>query len=283
MKLGLCYTLITPENKMLIAAAQKRGVELSRVLDSQAVLKLTEGAAPEFDVLLQRSISFSRSTYLTYYYERAGAQVINTYNASRICGDKMFCSLELARAGVPTPKTNVAFSPDSINDAAEEIGFPLVMKPVMGSWARMVHRINDSDALAMEVGAKEAMGNPWQKIYYLQEHIDKPGRDIRAFVVGKEVIAAIYRCSSEKSGWVTNASKGAYLEVCPITPELRETCLKAASIVDEGIYGVDLMESGNGLVVHEINHTAEFKGCAGATGIDVAGSIIDYAVSRAKR
>jgi len=268
---------------MLLQAAAKQGVELTRVQDSQAVLKLTDGAAPEFDVVLQRSISFSRSTYITYYYERSGAQVINSYNAARICGDKMFCSLELARAGVPTPKTNVAFSPESINDAAEEIGFPLVMKPVMGSWARMVHRINDSDALDMAVQSKEEMGNPWQKIYYLQEHIDKPGRDIRAFVVGNEVIAAIYRCSSEKSGWVTNASKGAYLEPCPVTPELAETCLKAVSIVDNGIYGVDLMESGNGLVVHEINHTAEFKGCTGATGIDIAGKIVEFAVSCSKR
>jgi len=283
MKLGLCYTLITPENKMLLAAASKRGVELTRVQDSQSVLKLNDEAAPEFDVVLQRSMSFSRSTYITYYYERSGAMVINSYNAARICGDKMFCSLELSRAGVPTPKTNVAFSPESINDAAEEIGFPLVMKPVMGSWARMVHRINDADSLDAALESREEMGNPWQKIYYLQEHIDKPGRDIRAFVVGKEVIAAIYRHSTDKSGWITNTGRGGTATKCEITPELRETCLKAASILDEGIYGVDLMESGHGLVVHEINHTTEFKNSSPVTGVDIADKMMEYAISRAKK
>jgi [lysine-biosynthesis-protein LysW]--L-2-aminoadipate ligase len=282
MQIGICYTIVSPENKMLFEAAQARGVELVRIVDSESVLPLTGVGAKVPEVLLQRSVSYSRSLYLTYYYERNGSRVINSYDAARICGDKMLCSLELARAGVPTPKTSVTFSPEATADAAEEIGFPLVMKPVMGSWARMVSRLNDYDALEMAVDSKEEMGNPWQKIYYLQEHVNKPGRDIRAFVVGGEVIAAIYRNSTEKSGWTTNASKGAYTTPCPLSTELVETSLRAASIAGEGIYGVDLMESENGLVVHEINHTAEFKSCAGATGVDIAGKIIEHAISCAK-
>ncbi len=282
MKIGIIYTIVSPENKMIFTAAEKRGVALEKVVDSQSVLPITNNGHMEFDVLLQRSVSYSRGLYLTYFHERCGTQVINSYNAAKICGDKMLCSLELYKAGVPTPKTNVCFSPEGIEEAAEDIGFPLVMKPVMGSWARMVNRLNDRDALNMAVESKEEMGNPWQKIYYLQEHVDKPGRDIRAFVVGNEVIGAIYRNSTEKSGWVTNAGRGAMTTVCPVTPELAELALKAASTVGEGIYGVDLMETGNGLTVHEINHTAEFKSCAATTGVDVAGKIIEYVVSRAK-
>ncbi|HIH19618.1 TPA: lysine biosynthesis protein LysX [Candidatus Micrarchaeota archaeon] len=282
MKLGLCYTVISPENKMLLEAAEKRGVEFVRIVDGESVLQLSGKPKEELDVLLQRSVSYSRGLCLAYYYEKSGCQVINSYQAAKVCGDKMLSSLELASAGVPTPKTNVCFSPEAAMDAAEDIGFPIVMKPVMGSWARMVNRLNDHEALSMAVGCKEEMGNPWQKIYYLQEHIDKPGRDIRAFVVGEEVVAAIYRNCTKESGWVSNASRGGHPTECAVTSELSELCLRASKIAGEGIYGVDLMESGNGLVVHEINHTAEFKSCASATGIDIAGSIIDYAVSRAK-
>ena len=285
MKIGICYTIVSEENKMILEAAKKRGIALQRIVDGEAVLPVANGAPPknELDALLQRSVSYSRGLYLAYYYEKQGTQVINSYTAAKIFGDKALSSFELAASGIPTPKTAIAFSPGAAAESAGDFGFPLVMKPVMGSWARMVHRINDSDALDAALESREEMGNPWQKIYYLQEHINKPGRDIRAFVVGNEVIAAMYRNANEKSGWVTNAAKGATTTACAVTPELAEICLKAAAIGGEGIYGVDLMESGRGLLVHEVNHTAEFKSCAAATGVDIAGKIVDYAIARAKR
>ncbi len=283
MRIGVCYTVVSAENKMLFDAAKKRGVELERVIDGEALLDLgaRQGNGP--DVLLQRSVSFSRSQYLTYYYEKSGTQVVNSYRSAGICGDKMLCSLELSRAKVPTPKTYLAFTPEAARMAADKLGFPLVMKPVMGSWARMVHRINDLDSLDAALESREEMGNPWQKIYYLQEHVNKPGRDIRAFVVGGEVIAAIYRVSTEKSGWITNTGRGGTASKCEVTPGLSELCLKAASIVDEGIYGVDLMETGHGLVVHEINHTTEFRNSSPVTGVDIADRMIEYTARRAKR
>ena len=282
MKLAIIYTIVSPENKMIFDAAQKRGVELERIIDSEAILPITSNGHKEFDAVLQRSVSYSRGLYLTYYYERTGSLVVNSFNSAKICGDKMLCSLELAKAGVPTPKTFVAFSPEATKKSAENLGFPLVMKPVMGSWARMVNRLNDSDALHAAVESKEEMGNPWQKIYYLQEHINKPGRDIRAYVIGNEVIGAMYRNATEQSGWVTNAGRGASTTVCPVTPELEELSLRAVSVADEGIYGVDLMETGSGLTVHEINHTAEFKGLYATTHLDVAGKIVEYLAKRAK-
>jgi [lysine-biosynthesis-protein LysW]--L-2-aminoadipate ligase len=282
-KIGICYTIISAENKQLMDCAKKRGAELVKIIDGDEVLAVTERKQKEFDVILQRSVSYSRSLYLTYYYESLGSQMVNSFNAAKICGDKMLCSLELAKAGVPTPKTYVAFTPEAAKASAEKIGYPLVMKPVMGSWARMVHKINDKDSLDAALEAREEMGNPWQKIYYLQEHVNKPGRDIRAFVIGDEVIAAIYRNSTEKSGWITNTGRGGTATKCEITPELRETCLKAVKIVDEGIYGVDLMETGNGLTVHEINHTTEFRNSSPVTGVDIADKMVEYLIARAKR
>ena len=282
-RIGMCYTIVSAENKQLIDCAKRCGAELEKIVDGDEVLAITDNPKKEYDVVLQRSVSYSRSLYLTYYYERAGSQVINSFNAAKICGDKMLCSLELAKANVPTPKTYLAFSSETAKVAAERIGFPLVMKPVMGSWARMVHKINDKDSLDAALEAREEMGNPWQKIYYLQEHINKPGRDIRAFVVGNEVIAAIYRHSTAKSGWITNTGRGGTASKCEITPELREMCLKAVKIVDEGIYGVDLMETGNGLTVHEINHTTEFRNSSPVTGVDIADKMIEYVIRRAKQ
>ena len=261
MRIAVCYTIVSAENKLLLQAAEKRGVKLERLIDGDIVSEL--GKRPEkgkgFDIILQRSVSYSRTLYLNYYFEKAGTQVINGYDAARVCGDKALCSHELGLAGVPTPKTYLAFSPEAARVAAEKLGFPLVIKPVMGSWARMVQRINDNDALEAAIESREEMGNPWQKVYYFQEHVDKPGRDIRAFVVGDEVIAAIYRNATEKSGWITNTGRGGNATKCEVTPEISGLCLKAASIAGEGIYGVDLMESGRGLLVHEIKHTTEFR------------------------
>ncbi|MCX6770352.1 MAG: lysine biosynthesis protein LysX [Candidatus Micrarchaeota archaeon] len=283
MKLAICYTIISAENKMLIDSAKKRGAGLERIVDGESMLALPGRHAKEYHAMLQRSVSYSRSQALTYFFERQGSLVINSYRAASICGDKMITSLELAKSGVPTPKTLVAFTPESARLAAKELGFPFVVKPVMGSWARMVHRINDSDSLDAALESREEMGNPWQKIYYFQEHINKPGRDIRAFVVGDQVVAAIYRHSTEKSGWITNTGRGGTASKCEVTPELCEISLKAVSFLDEGIYGVDLMESENGLVVHEVNHTTEFRNSSPVTGVDIGDKMIEYFLARAKK
>jgi [lysine-biosynthesis-protein LysW]--L-2-aminoadipate ligase len=268
---------------MLLDSAKKRGVDLGRLADGEALLSITERRAREYDAVLQRSVSYSRSQAITAYLESAGTLVVNSHEAARVCADKMLTSMELAAAGVPTPETHVAFTPETARRAAERLGFPLVMKPVMGSWARMVHRINDRDALEAQLEALEEMGSPWQKIYYLQRHIEKPGRDMRAFVVGGEVIAAIYRHSTEKSGWLTNTSRGGTASNCPVTPELRELSLRAVSFLPEGIYGVDLMESKDGMVVHEVNHTTEFRNSSPVTGVDIGDRMVEYFISRAKR
>ncbi len=283
MRLGICYTLVSAENKLLLASAKSKGVKLERIVDSNAALELSAGRKKEYDTILQRSVSYSRTIYLNYYFEQQGTQVINSYKAARIFGDKALCSSELATAGIPTPKTFLAFSPETAVQAADKIGFPLVIKPAIGSWARMVHRINDADSLQAALESRAQMGNPWQKVYYLQEHINKPGRDIRAFVIGDETVAAIYRHSTEKSGWITNTAKGATTSNCKVTPDLSELCLKAASIAGSGVYAVDLMESEKGLVVHEVNHTTEFRNSIEPTGVDIPGKIIEYLIERTKR
>ncbi len=282
MRAALLYTIISAENKLLIEAAKARGLELERLADGELQLELTEPHT-DYDAILQRSSSYARTLYTSFWFEQAGAFVCNPYRAHQLCGDKFLASTLLAKAGIPTPKTYGAFSPESATQAAAHLSFPLVTKPVFGSWARMVHKIQSREALEAELENREEMGHAFQKVYYLQEHIDKPGRDIRAFVVGNECIAAIYRNSTEKSGWITNTGRGGTASKCEVSDELGDLAVRAANVFGEGIYGVDMMESANGLVVHEVNHTTEFRNSVAPTGVDIPGRMIEYFVSAAKR
>ncbi len=282
MRLALLFTILTPENKQLLSSAKKRGIELGRIQDSGMLMELT-GGQKEFDGVLQRSSSYARTLYTSFYLEQLGTYVCNPYAVHRKCGDKFLASALLAKAGVPTPKTFGAFTPEQATVAAKKLGFPVVMKPVFGSWARLVHKLNDREALEAELESREEMGHAFQKVYYLQEHINKPGRDIRAFVIGDECVGAIYRHSTEKSGWITNTGRGGTASNCPVTRELSEIALKAAGVFGEGIYGVDMMESEDGLVVHEVNHTTEFRNSVEPTGADIPGKMIEYFASRAKK
>ncbi len=282
MRAAILYTILNPENKLLLEAAKERGLELERLPDSELSLEITTPAT-DFDAILQRSSSYARTLYTSFWFEQAGALVVNPYKAHHLCGDKFLASTLLAKAKIPTPRTFGAFAPQTATSSAAKLGFPLVMKPVFGSWARMVHKINDREALEAELENREEMGHAFQKVYYLQEHVDKPGRDIRAFVVGNECIGAIYRNATEKSGWITNTGRGGTASKCEVTAELNDLAVRAASVFGEGIYGVDLMESGNGLLVHEVNHTTEFRNSIAPTGVDIPGKMIDYFIARAKR
>ncbi len=283
MRAAILYTLITPENKLLLEAARSRGVELEKVQDDAMEMEIT-GAQKQFDGVLQRSSSYARTLYSSFYLEQCGTFVCNPYKAHHLCGDKFLASTLLAKAGIPTPRTFGAFSADAARAAAAKLSFPVVMKPVFGSWARMVHRINDKDALDAELENREEMGHAFQKVYYLQEHINKPGRDLRVFVVGQEAISGIYRTSTEKSGWITNTGRGGTASNCPITKEIGELAVKASLVFGEGIYGVDMMERADGsLVVHEVNHTTEFRNSIAPSGVDIPGKMMDYFIANVKK
>jgi len=124
------------------------------------------------------------------------------------------------------------------------------------------------------------LGNYQQNIFYIQELIKKPGRDIRAFVVGEETICAIYRSSPH---WITNTARGGKGSVCPVTPELHAICLKAAKAVGGGVLAIDVLEDPDrGLLINEVNHTMEFHTTVPTTGVDIPGIVIDYVIDVGK-
>jgi [lysine-biosynthesis-protein LysW]--L-2-aminoadipate ligase len=192
---------------------------------------------------------------------------VNRYAVAAACASKLDTSALLDAARVPTPATAVAFSPEAALRAAEDLGYPVVLKPITGSWGRLLARINDRDAAEALFEHKALLGGPEHSIFYLQRHIDKPGRDIRAFVVGDSVVCAIYR---ESDHWVTNTARGARTRGCPVGGALRDLALRAATAVGSGVLAVDL------LLVSEVNATMEFRNSIDVTGVDIAGHVADH-------
>ena len=279
------YDKIRFEEKALYDKAKKKGLR-AHIIDAKTITIDTESKRKALqlgDVILQRSISHFRGLYLTACLEFLGFLVINKFKVGETCGNKLITSLTLAKYQVPTPKTHFAFSAESAIEVISKIGFPLVLKPIVGSWGRGVFPLRDKEVANMIVEMREGDDSPLARIYYVQEMIKRPPRDLRCIVVGDKVIAAIYRYSAENE-WRTNVARGGKAEVAPITNELEGIALKAAKAVGGGIVGIDLMEDEKrGLLVHEVNSTVEFRGASNVSDADIAGAIIDYALKIAKK
>lgn len=273
-RLGVFYTIIRPEEKAILAAAEARGIDVERWDDGEVTFGLER---PEHlpDVVLNRSVSHTRSVYAMRCFAHYGVPTVNAPDVVELAGDKIRTSLRLAECGVPTPRTVVALSAEAALKAIAQIGYPAVLKPAVGSWGRLMAKVDNAEAAEQILEHKEALSSPVHSVFYVQEFVPKPDRDLRVFVVGDTAVAAMYRRSAD---WRTNAARGAVPETAPLTAELTELSLRAARAVGGGVLAVDLMESPAGLVVHEVNPTPEFKALASATGADIAGAIVDFTV-----
>jgi [lysine-biosynthesis-protein LysW]---L-2-aminoadipate ligase len=239
----------------------------------------TQVQVPRWDVVLDRCMQQSHALAALRLLEDRGVVTVNSPRVVANCADKVVTTSLLAAAGVPVPRTVVAFSVGSALEAIESVGYPAVVKPPVGSWGRLLARVNDRDAAEALLDHKAALGSVAHHVFYVQEHVAKPGRDIRAFVAGDEAICAIDR---ESSHWVTNTARGAVAANRPVTAEIREICLAAARAVGGGVLAVDLLEDGDALLVSEVNHTMEFRNSVDVTGVDIAGAIVDHTLRAAR-
>lgn len=272
----ILYDNIRWEEKALYEAAKSKGIPVNN-LDCRAVsVSLNEQAYRYKDkVIIQRCVSYFRSLHSTAVLEGLGSIVVNPLQTATTCGNKLFTHMRLLNAGVKTPKAVSAFSEESAIAAIEEVGYPAVIKPVVGSWGRLVALLRDRDAAKAVIEDRMHMF-PLYHVFYLEEFVKRPPRDIRAIVIDNAVVAAIYRYSVE-GDWKTNMALGGRAERCPISNQLEDVCLKAAHAVGGKIIGVDLMESEeDGLIVHEVNNTTEFKNTVKVTGIDIPQLMVDY-------
>lgn len=283
MKIGLLMSRLRVEEKWLMAALEARGADYDRIDDGEVTFDLDAGAGSwlRYDAVLVRSISYARGLYAAQILNSWGIPTVNSAGVSAICGDKLVTSAALRQAGVPQPRVRVAFSAETALQAIEELGYPVVIKPVVGSWGRLLAKINDRDAAEALIEHKEILGSYQHSIFYIQEYVTKPGRDIRAFVIGDQTVTAIYRKSEH---WITNTARGGQGEACPVTPELDAICQAAARAVGGGVLAIDVLEDPQrGYLLNEVNHTMEFHTTVPTTGVDIPGLIVDYTVRVAEQ
>lgn len=279
MNIHLLHTLIRQDEKLLMAALDAHPHINWTPVDERRLILSPDHPLPECDLFFSRSLSHSSSLAVTEHLEAFGHHGCNRHEVIRTCGDKFATSTHLDRAGVPQPAYRLALDGETALEAIEEMGYPVVIKPVIGSWGRLVSRISDRHAAEAVVEHKTTLGGFHHQAIYIQAFVAKPGRDIRAFVVGKRCIAAIYRQSDH---WITNTARGGKATNCPVTPEINDIAVRAAEAVGGGILAVDLLEGPDGLLVCEVNHTMEFKNSISVTGVDIPGMMVEYLYQTAR-
>lgn len=278
--MGILCARVREEEKLIFQALAQRSVPFDRLEEGNLALPLgSDGLAQQYGLVWSRLLSHMRALYILGILNRWGVATVNTYETALTCGDKVLTTLALARSGLPVPRTTVAFGPEAAMAVMEQMGYPVVLKPAVGSWGRLLSKVNDPETAEAVLAHKALLGGPSHSVFYIQEYVEKPGRDIRVLVVGDEVVYAVYRRSSH---WVTNTARGADTLPCPVTAEIGSLALAAARAVGGGILAVDLLEDADGrLLVSEVNHTPEFHGAMQAVNnVDIAGAMTDYVLAR---
>jgi len=299
VNIGIVINTITFEARELINAAAKYfpdvKIELFKNDDFKFDITDDNGFKTDVDVFLQRSISMTRAVYTSFILESYGYRVVSSHDTLAITEDKLVMTSHLKRNKIPTPRTMIAFTKETAIDVINDLGYPVIIKPVSGSWGRLVAKLESLNMATAVLEDREELGNVHHKIYYLQDYVHKPGRsvaqyidgetvgrDIRAFVIGDEVASAMYRYEVPND-FRSNVTLGGRAEAYHITPELEEIALRATKAVKGEIVGVDLMETEKGLVVVEVNGSPQFQGIMKSTGINIPKRILEHVIRTTKR
>ncbi len=275
MKIAVLLNRVRVEEKLLLKEIEKRPNLEFDVIDIRDItFDLHQNGWRRYNVVLERCINHSRALYSLRILNDWGVRTVNSYEVALVCGNKLETTSALIRDNIPTPQCKIAFTQESALAAIEELGYPVVLKPAIGSWGRLLTKVNDREAAEAILEHKEILGSYHHSIFYIQEYVDKPARDIRSFVIGDETVAAIYRYNDH---WITNTARGGRAENCPVTPEINELSLAAAKAVGGGVVAVDLLETKEGqLLVNEVNYTMEFRNSIDTTGVNIPAVVVDY-------
>ena len=279
MDVAVLYSRIRRDEKLLLSELRDRGHEVTKV-DVRKEQFGVHGPPPALegvDIVVDRCLATSRSRYATRFVDSYDVPVVNDPETAAVCADKADNSLVLAENDIPTPATDVAFTKESALSSIEAFGYPCVLKPVVGSWGRLMAKIDSRSAAEAILEHKETLGHYEHKVFYIQEFVEKPGRDMRVVATDGEPVAAMARSSEH---WLTNAAQGAETEEIAVTPAMADLVERASDAVGGGLLGVDLMEVGGAdsgeYTVHEVNHTVEFKALDEVTDVDVPGAVVDW-------
>jgi len=278
-RVGIAYDVVRWEERDLVAKARAAGLELEllHVLSKPLLIGRNDVGA---GTVLLRCVSHNRALATALALESSGAEVVNSSRALATCEDKVWAQSVLSRAGIPTPLSAVAYDFSSARAAARELGYPVVVKPVRGSWGRLVSLARDDEELRSIVEHRMALGEHY-KVIYLQKYVEKPGRDIRLFCLGGRVVAGIYRVSEH---WVTNTARGGRAEPLKADPELEELAAKSCEALGVEFGGVDVVEGpSEGYMVLEVNGVPEYRNTVKVTGVDLSKLVLEHLVAKAKR
>lgn len=277
MRIGFLHSLLRKDEKLLLEELRSReGVEVVMIDDRELAFDLHEPRVPKVDVIVERSISHFRALHALRLFESRGIPCVKRYAVADTCGSKVLTSIALREHGVPQPEVTIAFTEESALEAIERMGYPVVLKPGVGSWGRLLTKVNDRDAAEAILEHKTVLGTYHHSVFYIQKYIEKAERDIRTFVVGGQCVAAIYRTSEH---WITNTARGARVSACAVTEPLAEISLNAARAVGGGIVAIDLFEIDDGYLVNEVNYTMEFKNSVEPTGVNIPAHIVDHVLA----
>jgi [lysine-biosynthesis-protein LysW]---L-2-aminoadipate ligase len=280
MRVGFLHSIIRKEEKLLIDEFRSRpGVEVESIDDREQVFNLHKNRY-DLDVVIERCVNHSRAIHSIKVFEDFGIPTVNSYHVAEVCGSKFLTTQAIIKAGIRTPRCYLAFTPESALAAMDELSYPCVIKPNTGSWGRLISKVNDRDAAEAILEHKEILGSYHHSIFYIQEYVEKRGRDIRSFVVGEDCICAIYRHSEH---WITNTARGGRATNCPVTDELRDISVQAAKAVGGGVVAIDVFETPEGLSINEVNYTMEFRNSIDTTGVNIPAKVVDYVLEVGRR
>ncbi len=278
MRYAVLCSRVRVEEKLLFDAMDRKGIPFDRVDPRGLAVDIDSRTLAVYDAVLVRCISHTRAFYLTRWLNELGVRTVNSHEAVACCGDKLLMSLAFRRAGLPTPGTRFSFDETSMLAALDETGYPAVLKPVHGSWGRLLAKVSDRNAAEAILEHKKTLGGVPHSVFYAQEYVEKPGRDLRVLVVGGQVVYGVWRRSDH---WITNTALGGQTTVCELTPEQCDLSLRAANAVGGEIVAVDLLETIDGrMLVNEVNHTPEFHGAIQVVSADIAGRMVDQLLGK---
>lgn len=283
MKVALLSSARGWHTSDLIRALEGRGHE-GRFLPIQALaaqigqtpsLAIEQLALEDFDAVLLRTIPLGSLEQMIFRVdalhrlERLGVRVVNPARVVERTVDKFYTSALLEEAGLPTPPTVITQDMESAMEAFRKMG-DVIVKPLFGSNGRGIVRVTDEEVAYRVFRALELE----RAVFYVQQALPHDGRDLRVFVVGGRVLAAIWRSGE---GWRTNLSRGGQAEKASLTGEHEALALSAAETVGAEYAGVDLLPLRDGrLSVLEVNGSPGWRGLQPATGVDIASAIVEH-------
>ncbi len=260
------------EEKLILDEVKKSGLTLKLTNVKYAPLSWRDKPAT---ISLIRTISMLRAAYSASIREAAGIKTINSLKAILIAGDKILTLGKLWEAGISFPESIIALNGEAAEKADKLIKFPIIDKPPIGSWGRLVALVKDPQALKSIIEHRELYQSQALKTHLIQRYVGGGGKDLRILVLGDEVLGAVWRIAV-RGDWRSNVARGGSTREAKLSDELNELALKVSSVIGGEFVAVDVFEEDGSYLVNEVNGVPEFKGFMEATKTNVPGKLVEY-------